>query len=211
MAGKVDFFEARAPSWEKTCYPPDVRVRLEELLPEFQVSRGETVLDVGTGPGILIPYLRRLVGPEGRILAFDLAWAMTVEASKKCASPRTAVLRADVHALPCRSGAFDRVICFAAFPHFDDPLRALAEMARVLKDGGCLVIAHLLSRDELARHHASHEDVRRDVLPDQGAMARLIAEAGLSLAHLEDVPGRYFLKASKGPSEPQVRPSFASP
>lgn len=199
MAERVDFFEARASVWEETCYPPDVRARLEALLPEFEVCCGETVLDVGTGPGILIPYLMRLVGPEGRVLAFDLAWAMTVEAFKKCAAPRASVVRADVHALPCRSGAFDRVVCFAAFPHFHDAPRALGEMARALKPGGCLVIAHLLSRDELARHHAGHEAVRRDALPEEAAMARLIAGAGLRLAHLQDVPGRYLLKAFKSP------------
>lgn len=199
MAGKVDFFEARAQTWEETCYPPDVRGRLEALLPEFGVSPGETVLDVGTGPGTLIPYVRRLVGPEGRVLAFDLAWAMTVEARKKCDPPQAVVVQADVHWLPCRSGAFDRVLCFAAFPHFEDPRRALAEMARALKPGGRLIIAHLLSREELARHHATHEDVRRDVLPDAPAMTRLAGGAGFTVESLEDAPGRYLLKALKSP------------
>lgn len=197
MAGKVDFFEARAQTWEQSCYPPEVRARLERLLPEFGLHPGEMVLDVGTGPGILIPYVRRAVGPAGRIVAFDLAWAMTVEAFKKCGLHGELVLQADVHTIPCRSGIFDRVLCFAAFPHFDDPPQALAEMARVLKVGGRLVIAHLLSREELARHHASHEDVRRDVLPDAAAMTRLVAGAGLELESLEDTPGRYLLRARK--------------
>lgn len=199
MVDRVDFFEARARTWEATCYPPEVRERLEGLVPDFGVCAGETILDVGTGPGVLIPYIRRLVGPKGRVLALDLAWAMTVEARKKCEAPRTGVVQADVHALPCREGVFDRVLCFAAFPHFDDPSRALAEMARVLKPGGRLIIAHLMSREELARHHGAHDEVRRDVLPDAPTMARLMAEAGLTVESLEDAPGRYLLRALKGP------------
>jgi len=197
MVGKVDFFEARAHTWEETCYPAEVRARLEELVPEFGLRSGEVVLDVGTGPGILIPYVLRAVGPSGRIVAFDLARAMTMEALKKCRLPSAVVLQADVHAIPCRSAVFDRVLCFAAFPHFDNPSQALAEMTRVLKGGGRLIIAHLLSREELARHHASHEDVRRDVLPDATSMERLISGVGLELESFEDRPGWYLLRARK--------------
>lgn len=195
VKGKEEFFELRAASWEQTCYPPEVRARLEALLPQFDIGPGEWVLDVGTGPGILIPYVQRLVGSEGRVVAFDLAGAMTVEAAKKCAAPWGLALQADVHAIPCRSGAFDRVLCFAAFPHFKNPLQSLREMARVLKPKGKLVIAHLLSREELARHHATHEEVRRDVLPDAQTMTFLITAAGLHLRTLVDESGRYLLKA----------------
>ncbi|ROQ93198.1 class I SAM-dependent methyltransferase [Desulfosoma caldarium] len=195
MAGRAEFFEARAARWEETCYPPEVRARLEAFLPHFGIGLGEWVLDVGTGPGILVPYVHRLVGPEGRIVALDLVRAMTVEASKKCAAPWGMVLQADVHAIPCRSGVFDRVLCFAAFPHFKEQPRALAEMARVLKPEGELIIAHLMSREELAQHHATHEDVRRDVLPDARTMTFLMRAAGFHVRTLVDEPGRYLLKA----------------
>ncbi|MEJ5348356.1 MAG: class I SAM-dependent methyltransferase [Desulfosoma sp.] len=197
MTAKVEFFEARARTWEESCYPPEVRRRLEGLLPEFGLRLGEKVLDVGTGPGILIPYILERIGPTGFIVAFDLARAMTLEAAKKCQAVTAHVLQADVHAIPCRSAVFDRVLCFAAFPHFDDPSRALSEMARVLKPGGDLIIAHLLSRLELARHHASHDDVRRDVLPDAPTMARLLMDAGFRCQELVDKPGLYLLKATR--------------
>jgi hypothetical protein len=65
---------------------------------------------------------------------------------------------------------FDRVICFAAFPRFDNPGQALQEMARVVKTGGAHIVAHLMSRKELAAHHGSHATVARDVLPPDPQM-----------------------------------------
>ncbi|SHF17202.1 Methyltransferase domain-containing protein [Desulfacinum infernum DSM 9756] len=194
---KVRFFEERAADWEEACYPRDVRARLEELIPSFGIRPGETVLDVGTGPGVLMPYIQKVQGPVGRLVAFDLAWAMAKEAARKPRRPRDGVLRADVHALPFPDGLFDRVLCFAAFPHFADPAAAVKEMHRVLRRGGVLVIAHLLSREELARHHASHGEVRRDVLPPEPAMRALLGRTGFLVVELVDRPGRYLARAVK--------------
>jgi len=192
-----DFFDARASDWEASCYPEEVRGRLLELLPCFDLTPGARVLDVGTGPGVLIPYLRRAVGPAGRVVAFDLSLPMARKAREKPLSPRDLVLQADGHRLPFRAAVFDRVICFAAFPHFDDPALALAEMARVLRPGGRLVIAHLLSREELARHHGGHEAVADDILPPPALMGELFARAGLEPPSIEDRPGRYLASALK--------------
>jgi len=197
METKAGFFDTRAGVWEETCYPPPVRARLSALIHEFGVMPGERLLDVGTGPGVLLPYLRRCVGPSGQISAFDLSYKMIRQAYAKPLVPLDIVLQADVHFVPFADAVFDRVICFAAFPHFLDPGQALKEMRRVLKTGGVLIIAHLMSREELSMHHASHASVARDLLPDHPQMHTLFKEAGLSPPEIVDVPGRYVARGVK--------------
>ncbi len=194
---KQDFFDTHAENWEKVHYPSQVRKKLWLLMQEFNITEGERILDVGTGTGILIPYLRKLIGDEGQICAFDLSFQMIRQAYSKIKRSDDMVLRADVHHIPFLSDVFDKVICFAAFPHFSDHLAALCEMGRVLRNGGSIIIAHLLSREELARHHGSHPSVAGDVLPDNQKMHTLFQKAGLKLLGITDIPGRYLAKGIK--------------
>lgn len=198
----VNFFNRRAAEWERLCYPPEILSRLEAFFPEFGVKEGEWVLDVGTGTGILIPYIRKAAGEKGRVVAIDISDAMVREACRKRGHLCDAICVADVHSLPFRSGIFDRVICFAAFPHFFDPGEALSEMARVLKSDGAvrgeLIIAHLLSRQELAEHHAKHPEVMSHRLPDDDRMEKLFSAAGLKLLGIVDMPGRYLAHGVRG-------------
>ena len=197
MQPNADFFDLRAKQWEQNCYPAPTRKRLEALIPTFHVTPGARILDIGTGPGILIPYLRRIVGRKGRICAFDISFQMARHAMRKLELAEDIVLQADVHRIPFKDSTFDHVICFAAFPHFDSPDRAVQEMARVGKPGGRLVIAHLMSRGELARHHAMHSDVARDVLPDEVQMTTLFISAGITHPKITDIPGSYMAMGIK--------------
>jgi ubiquinone/menaquinone biosynthesis C-methylase UbiE len=198
MTSRSEFFDKRAENWEQTHYPDPVRERLRKLIQTFGVTPGETILDVGTGPGILIPYLQPLAGISGRVCAFDLSFPMIRQARRKTRSENDLVVQADALEIPFGTGVFHRVICFAAFPHFADPAVALREMGRVLKPGGSLVIAHLMSRRELAAHHASHSGVEKDLLPDAGQMADLYLAAGFQPPEITDMPGRYTALAQKG-------------
>jgi len=194
---KTHFFDTRAENWEETCYPTPVRERLLDLVRAFEVRLGERVLDVGTGPGILLPYLRERMGPIGQLCAFDLSLEMIRQARRKSHTSLDITFQGDVHFIPFADGAFDRVICFAAFPHFDAPAQALREMGRVLKRGGVLLVAHLLSRQELSAHHGTHETVARDLLPSEPEMKALFAQAGLNGTEIVDIPGRYLARAVK--------------
>lgn len=204
MQPNADFFDVRAEQWEQNCYPAPTRKRLEALIPTFNVTPGARILDIGTGPGILIPYLRRIVGRAGRICAFDISFQMACQAVKKLESPEDIVLKADVHRIPFKDNVFDHVICFAAFPHFNSPDLAVREMARVGKPDGSLIIAHLMSREELARHHASHSSVDKDVLPDDVQMATLFINAGLTYPEITDISGSYLATGKKRHQEIQI-------
>jgi hypothetical protein len=57
MDPRAEFFDQRAPTWEEQCYPDPVRARLIPLVVMFHIRRGVCLFDMGTGTGILHPYL----------------------------------------------------------------------------------------------------------------------------------------------------------
>lgn len=197
MIKDTSFFDSRAAGWEKKFYPPAVHEKLIRLVADFDVRPDEIILDAGTGSGVLLPYLLPYLGASGKLAAFDLSLEMVREANKKDLAVPHLILRSDVHRLPFASDVFDRVICFAAFPHFHDTQTALKEMARVTRTGGTVFISHLMSRQELARHHATQNTVAEDRLPDDDTMASLFTSAGLQLSPIVDKPGRYMASGKK--------------
>lgn len=191
------FFDERAATWEERCYPPATRERLAELTHGFGILPGADVLDMGTGTGVLIPCLREAVGEGGRILSFDVSYEMVRRAGRKEPGARGLCVQATAMRIPAPDAAFDHVICFAAFPHFADKAAAMREMARVTRPGGEVIVAHLLSRAELARHHGGHPAVADDALPDDGGMRENMRGAGLAGADITDGPGMYVARARK--------------
>jgi ubiquinone/menaquinone biosynthesis C-methylase UbiE len=186
------YFDRMAKRWDDFGDAEVLRKRLEPLVSMFDIPHGGIVLDVGTGTGILHPWLSAAVGTSGRVLAFDLSSCMLEQALMKRSSRNLVCFQADVTAIPLPGKACDCVICFAAFPHFYNKLQALQEMARVTKSGGRVLIAHLMSRRQLARHHHSNPEVAGHCLPAEGEMERLFSESGLEIITIQNRPGLYF-------------------
>ena len=191
------YFDRMAGVWDKGANADDLCRRLKTLVARFGIPCGAGVLDVGTGTGILHPYLLEAVGESGWVLAFDFSSCMLTEALKKRQAGNLSCFQADVTAIPLPDESCDRVICFAAFPHFDRKQKALQEMARVTRRGGRVIIAHLMSRRQIARHHDANPEVAGHYLPPAGHMRRLFSAVGLDAAAIEDVPGRYLAVGEK--------------
>ena len=105
-----------------------------------QISPTATVLDVGCGTGEFEQLLLR-EHPTQRLVGVDISKKMLLVAQQKCrAYPNVEFHTASVTSLPFVSNSFDIVISANAFHYFDRPLAALAEIKRVLKPDGTVVI-----------------------------------------------------------------------
>jgi len=195
---KKEFFNQMAEGWDERFYSPEMRERLPQLVSLFQLQKGAKILDVGAGTGGIIPYLLEAIGPEGSIWAIDFAEEMVKIGRKKFLEESRVIFEvASVEDLPYKDRFFDQVVCFGAFPHFEDKAKALEEMARVLKPRGTLVIAHALSSTALRNHHQNCAPVSRDFLPEEGEMRSLLERAGFQVKRLIDEPKCYLCEGLK--------------
>ena len=88
---------------------------------QFELKKGTTLLDVGTGIGELLPLLLKCIDSEGSITAIDFSERMIQRASDKFKDRENIKFSiTSVEDLPFKTKCFDSVICFGAFPHFED-------------------------------------------------------------------------------------------
>lgn len=123
-------FRFLAPLYDTLISPPDAE-RLQELLDLPAAGR---MLDAGGGTGRVSQQLRHLVD---ELIISDETPAMLRQAQAKGLCCPVA---AGVERLPFGPGSFERVLVVDALHHFADQERAIAELVRVLKPGGRLVI-----------------------------------------------------------------------
>ncbi|MBN2415644.1 methyltransferase domain-containing protein [bacterium] len=191
-----DYFNDLAPVWnDRMQDDPSLGAHMDR----FGISPGQYVLDVGAGTGRLVPYLLARTGGGGRVIVQDIADRMLAEGTRRHGT-EAVWLCSDVHALPLPGNLFDSVICYSAFPHFQNKQQALAEMARVLKPGGRILILHSDSSDTLNAFHAQLAGpVHADRLPAAPGMAALLKKAGFRPLILEERTGLYWVEARKLP------------
>ncbi|MBN2492056.1 MAG: ubiquinone/menaquinone biosynthesis methyltransferase [Planctomycetes bacterium] len=103
---------------------------------------GMRVLDCATGTGDLALAFRRVVGPAGRVAAVDFCPEMLARAPAKARRQGLDIQFAlgDVLALPYGAGCFDMASIAFGIRNVSDPVRGLAEMSRVVRPGGAVLV-----------------------------------------------------------------------
>lgn len=108
----------------------------------LRLQPGASVLDVGCGAGEVCVDLANRVGPQGRVVGVDLSETM-IDASRRTVGQAGLAVElrvASAYELPFPAGAFDAVRSERVLQHLDAPERALAEMLRVTRAGGRIVV-----------------------------------------------------------------------
>jgi demethylmenaquinone methyltransferase/2-methoxy-6-polyprenyl-1,4-benzoquinol methylase len=112
------------------------------------VGPGSRVLDVATGTGDLAIELARRVSPSGEVIGSDFAEGMLDRARRKATATGGGNVRprfewADAMALPYPDDSFDAATVGFGARNFDDLGRGLAEMVRVVRPGGRVVVLEI--------------------------------------------------------------------
>ncbi len=111
----------------------------ERAVHETNIRRGQKVLDVACGTGILACEVAKMVGSEGSVTGLDLNEGMLAVAEKKY--PHINWKHGEAESLPFEDETFNAVVCQFGLMFFPKKTLAIREMFRVLKGNGKLVIA----------------------------------------------------------------------
>ena len=172
--------------------PEGVPERLEKIVAHGKITEGDTVLDVGTGTGILIPIIKKY--RPGRILACDLSEAMVEQLNKNY--PHVETIVADVRDVKLPDSSIDVVFINACYPNIVDKASAFSKISRMMKAEGRIVISHPLGKAFIL----SLKDVTPfplDEFPEAQEAAALLKPFDFEIETFIDEPRLYILVATK--------------
>jgi SAM-dependent methyltransferase len=194
---------------------------LQRLVDTSGAGADDEVLDVACGPGLVVcafaPVVRHATGIDVTPAMLDRARTLAAEQGLVNVTWR----QGEVLPLPFDDASFSIVVSRFAFHHFERPQAVLAEMRRVCRPGGRVVVYDLLSSDDPAKADAFHRlEMQRDPSHvralTRGALAALFPAVGLPAPAIvdgslpfvvEEVIGRSFPRPE---DLPVIRATYAA-
>jgi len=194
---KGELFDHIAREHDGFAFTPEDAPKLAALRGRLGDIRGQHLVEPGCGSGHLTAQLADWVGPLGQVTAFDPSAGMIERTRARTAAlAQVTTHQATLETLDLPAAAFDAVVCFRVWPHFDDDDAALAVVARWLKPGGRLFIVHWDGREKLAAIHASHHSVAADVFPPRAHLESAFVRHGFALRNWIETPEEIFIEAA---------------
>lgn len=174
---EILFFDKLAADWDSR----EVRstpARVSEILASLRLAEGMRILDLGTGTGVLLPFLSRMVGADGRVVAVDISEGMLARARQKFGT----LANVDFSKLDFEAediaGRYDVIILYCVYPHLHSPKDTLRRLAsQNLTPGGRIVIAFPGDESFVNGIHREKQ-ASCAILPSAPELARLLRTWG---------------------------------
>ena len=172
--------------------PAGVPERLEKIVSFGEITRGDIVLDLGTGTGILVPVIWRYE-PE-KIYACDISRDMLARLKEHYSYAET--LLSDARDISLPDDSIDVIFMNACYPNIVDKRSTFANISRMMKPGGRMVISHPMGKlfIDLIRDQSSFP---LDDFPGRSKAGRLLRPFGFKIKDFIDEPKLYIMVAIK--------------
>ncbi|MBN1579545.1 MAG: methyltransferase domain-containing protein [Anaerolineae bacterium] len=122
---------------------PFRRWYMRHVIERIGIKPGETVLELGPGPGAFTVEAARRLGPKGKLIVVDVQPVMIAQVEKRVRRARLNNVElhiANAYDLPVEDESVDRAFLVTVLPEIPNQARALAELRRVLRPMGMLSI-----------------------------------------------------------------------
>lgn len=190
---EIDFFDTIAPTWDDN----EIRStpeRIKSILGKLNIRKGMNILDLGTGTGVLVPYLSEMVGDKGHITAIDLSEGMISLARKKYGNLRNVeFLKIDFEEeqIP---GKYDVAMLYSVYPHLHAPADTMQWLFKMnMNPDGMIVIA--FPSDEEFINNIHHErKAEHDHLPPAHTLAEMIRNWGFRAEVISATSDEYIIE-----------------
>jgi len=155
------------------------------------VGPGDVVLDLGSGAGIDLLLAAKKVGPRGKVIGVDMTDAMLDKARENVAAAgvgNVELRKGLIEALPVESGSVDWVISNCVINLSPEKPRVFAEIARVLRSGGRMLVSDIVAEDlppEIAGNRRLYSSCLAGAISEPAYLAGL-REAGLVDVEVRD-------------------------
>lgn len=155
MKDSTQHVNANAEKWDRRAMTYDqnrfgyFRFMQRKLLSLIGLQRQTTLLDLGCGTGWAVRTAAEMLSGDGRFVGIDVSPEMIERAKANAFGMKDVEFyRASADKLPLEDSSFDIVICTNSFHHYPDPVKALVEARRVMREQGNMYIVDI-TRDTL--------------------------------------------------------------